>query len=298
MRTAGLAAAIVDVEMAFWSIQILNGLSLGMVLFLVSSGLSIIFGLMRIINLAHGSFYLLGGYVALTVIGWSESFWLGLIAAPLVVGALSIAVHRLLLQRVHANELAQVLLTFGLLLIFADLALWIWGGLPQTLSRPQFLDGSVRMAGLVFPTYRLALTVAGLAAAVFLWLLVERTQLGAIVRAGVDDAEMVRGIGIDVGTVFGGVFAIGAMLAAVAGVLGGALLGIYPGADFDVVLLAFAVVIIGGLGSLRGAFVGSLFIGLVDTFGKAVVPQYALFTIFVPMVIMLAVRPTGLFGRP
>jgi branched-chain amino acid transport system permease protein len=155
----------------------------------------------------------------------------------------------------------------------------------------------VRFGGLVFPSYRIALTLAGLVVAMLVWLLLERTQVGAIVRAGVDDEEMVRGIGISIGNVFTIVFAIGAMLAAAAGVLGGALLGVYPGADFDVVLLTFAVVVIGGLGSLRGAFVGSLFIGLVDTFGKALVPQYALFTIFVPMAIMLAVRPNGLFGR-
>ncbi len=283
--------------MTFWSIQLLNGLSLGMLLFLLSSGLSVIFGLMRIINLAHGSFYLIGGYIGLTIILATGSFWLGLLIAPLVVGALSAAVHRLLLQRVQNNELAQVLLTFGLLLIISDLTIWIWGGLPRTLPRPEFLEGAVRFGSLVFPSYRIALTLAGLVVAILIWLLFERTQIGAIVRAGVDDEEMVRGIGISIGNVFTIVFAFGAILAAAAGVLGGALLGVYPGADFDVVLLTFAVVVIGGLGSLRGAFVGSLFIGLVDTFGKALVPQYALFTIFVPMAIMLAVRPNGLFGR-
>jgi branched-chain amino acid transport system permease protein len=268
-----------------------------MLLFLLSSGLSVIFGLMRIINLAHGSFYLLGGYVGLTIILATGNFWLGLLIAPLVVAVLGAAVHRLLLQRVQNNELAQVLLTFGLLLVISDLTIWIWGGLPRTLPRPDFLEGAVRFGGLVFPSYRIALTLAGLVVAMLVWLLLERTQVGAIVRAGVDDEEMVRGIGISIGNVFTIVFAIGAMLAAAAGVLGGALLGVYPGADFDVVLLTFAVVVIGGLGSLRGAFVGSLFIGLVDTFGKALVPQYALFTIFVPMAIMLAVRPNGLFGR-
>jgi branched-chain amino acid transport system permease protein len=283
--------------MRFWSIQLLNGLSLGMLLFLLSSGLSVIFGLMRIINLAHGSFYLIGGYVGLTIILATGSFWLGLLVAPLVVGALGAAVHRLLLQRVQQNELAQVLLTFGLLLVISDLTIWIWGGLPRTLPRPEFLEGAVRIGGLVFPSYRIALILAGFVAVVLIWLLFERTRIGAIVRAGVDDEEMVRGIGIGIGNVFTMVFAIGAMLAAAAGVLGGALLGVYPGADFDVVLLTFAVVVIGGLGSLRGAFVGSLFIGLVDTFGKALVPQYALFTVFVPMAIMLAVRPNGLFGR-
>jgi branched-chain amino acid transport system permease protein len=286
-----------DNAMSFWSIQILNGLSLGMILFLLSSGLSVIFGLMRIINLAHGSFYLLGGYIALTVIDATSSFWLGLAAAPLGVAALSVLLQRFLLQRVQSNELAQVLLTFGVLLVCSDLALWIWGGMPRMLPRPEALDGALRLGDIVFPKYRLALTVAGIVAALLIWLFLERTRIGSMVRAGVDDEEMARGTGIDVAQVFTAVFAAGAALAAVAGVLGGAMLGIYPGADFDVVLLAFAVVVIGGLGSLRGAFVGSLFIGLADTLGKALIPQYAMFTAFVPMVIMLAVRPTGLFAR-
>lgn len=283
--------------MSFWSIQILNGLSLGMVLFLLSSGLSIIFGLMRIINLAHGSFYLIGGYVALTVIEATGSFWLGLAVAPVCVGVLSVVLQRLLLHRVQSNELAQVLLTFGVLLVISDLALWTWGGLPRTLPRPEALDGAVRVGELVFPRYRLALTGAGVVVALLIWVFLERTRIGAMVRAGVDDEEMARGTGINIARVFTMVFFAGAVLAGLAGVLGGAMLGVYPGADFDVVLLAFAVVVIGGLGSLRGAFVGSLFIGLVDTMGKALMPQFAMFTVFVPMVIMLAVRPTGLFGR-
>jgi branched-chain amino acid transport system permease protein len=283
--------------MNFWSIQILNGLSLGMILFLLSAGLSVIFGVMRIINLAHGSFYLVGGYIALAIIVATDSFWLGLLVAPILVGLGGAIVHRLLLQRVQNNELAQVLLTFGILLMISDLTIWIFGGLPRTLQRPEILEGAVHIAGLVFPTYRVALTAAGVLVAILIWLLLERTLVGAIVRAGVDDEEMVRGVGIRIATVFTAVFAAGAALAAAAGVLGGALLGVYPGADFDVVLLAFAVVVIGGLGSLRGAFVGSLLIGLVDTFGKALLPQYALFTTFVPMALMLAWRPTGLFGR-
>jgi branched-chain amino acid transport system permease protein len=285
------------VTVNFWSIQILNGLSLAMLLFLLSAGLSIIFGMMRIINLAHGSFYLLGGYIGLTTIGFTGSFWLALAIAALLVGLFGAAVHRALLQRVQHNELAQVLLTFGLLLMISDTSTWIWGGLPRTLPRPSFLDGAVHVASLTFPTYRVALTASGLITASAIWLLLERTRVGAIVRAGVDDQEMVKGIGISIGAVFTAVFALGATLAAVAGVLGGALLGVYPGADFEVVLLAFSIVVIGGLDSLRGAFVGSLFIGLIDTFAKALMPRFALFSIFVPMALMLAVRPRGLFGR-
>jgi branched-chain amino acid transport system permease protein len=283
--------------MAFYSIQILNGLSLAMLLFLISSGLSIIFGLMRIINLAHGSFYLLGGYIGLSVMARTGNFWLAILAAAIVVALLGIALQRTLLQRVHDNELGQVLMSFGVLLVISDFTLWYWGGLPQTLSRPEFLDGAFRFWGLVFPKYRVALIVCGVVVAVLIWLVIERTRIGAIIRAGVDDPDMVRATGIDIRLIFSLVFGAGAALAAVAGVLGGAMLGIYPGADFEVVLQAFAVVVIGGLGSLRGAFVGSLLIGLSDTIGKALVPELAMFTIFVPMVLMLVVRPNGLYGR-
>ena len=268
-----------------------------MVLFLLSAGLSIIFGLMRIINLAHGSFYLIGGYVGLSVMTAAGNFWLGLLVAPLVVGLIGAAVHVLLLRRLQSNELAQVLLTFGLVLMASDATITIWGGLPQTLPQPDMFEGAISVGAFTFPAYRLALTAFGLIAAILIWLVVDKTRIGAIVRAGVDDEEMVQGLGIGIGKVFTMVFAAGAALAAVAGVLGGAFLGVYPGADFDVVMLAFAVVVIGGLGSLRGAFIGSLFIAIIDTLGKALVPQLAMFTVFVPMVIMLAIRPRGLFGE-
>ncbi|NYT67360.1 branched-chain amino acid ABC transporter permease [Pusillimonas noertemannii] len=283
--------------MAFYAIQFLNGLSLAMLLFLISSGLSVIFGMMRIVNLAHGSFYLLGGYIGLTVLSWLGNFWLAILAAAIVVGLFGIVLQRTLLRRVSDNELGQVLMTFGILLIVADLALWVWGGLPQTLSKPSWLNGSFRYAGLVFPKYRVAMILLGLVVAVLIWLVIERTRIGAIIRAGVDDSEMVRGIGIDIRKAFLLVFGAGAALAGVAGVLGGAMLGVYPGVDFDVLLQAFAVVVVGGLGSLRGAFVGSLLIGFSDTLGKVWFTDFALFTIFVPMVIMLVIRPEGLFGR-
>lgn len=283
--------------MAFYTIQILNGLSLAMLLFLISSGLSVIFGLMRIINLAHGSFYLIGGYTGLSVIAHTGSFWLAILCAAAVVALLGMVLQRTLLQHVSGNELGQVLMSFGVLLVISDLALWYWGGLPQTLARPDFLNGSFRYAGLVFPKYRVALILCGIAGALLIWLIIERTRIGAVIRAGVDDPEMVRGIGIDIRMVFLLVFGAGAALAGAAGVLGGAMLGIYPGADFEVLLQAFAVVVIGGLGSLRGAFVGSLLIGFSDTIGKAVFPEFAMFTIFVPMVVMLVIRPEGIFGR-
>ncbi|PSM20114.1 MULTISPECIES: branched-chain amino acid ABC transporter permease [Nitratireductor] len=283
--------------MAFYTIQILNGLSLAMLLFLIASGLSVIFGLMRIINLAHGSFYLLGGYIGLSVLNQTGSFWLAILVAAALVAVIGMVLQRVLLERVHGNELGQVLMSFGVLLVISDLALWFWGGLPQTLDRPDFLDGALRFAGLFFPKYRVALIVCGFAVALAIWLIIERTRIGAVIRAGVDDADMVRAIGFDIKMIFLLVFGAGAALAGAAGVLGGAMLGIYPGADFEVVLQAFAVVVIGGLGSLRGAFVGSLLIGFSDTIGKALLPEFAMFTIFVPMVAMLVIRPEGLFGR-
>lgn len=283
--------------MTFWLIQTLNGLSFGMLLFLLAAGLSLIFGLMRIINLAHGSFYLIGAYVAVAIMTKTGSFWLALVVAPLVVAVLSVVLQRLLLNRVGDNELAQVLMTFGFLLVISDVSLWIWGGAPLMLDKPPVLEGSVTFAGATFPLYRLVLTAIGAVAAVALWLLIERTRIGAIVRAGVDDPEMVQGTGINLPLAMSLVFALGTLLAGLSGVLAGPILGVYPGADFNVVMLAFAVVVIGGLGSLKGAFVGSLFVGLVDNFGKALFPELAMFTIFVPMAIVLAVRPTGIFGK-
>ena len=283
--------------MDFWIVQVLNGISLGMLLFLLAAGLSLVFGLMRIVNLTHGSFYLLGAYIGFTVIGRTGSFLLAAVVVPLVVGALGLLMHRFLLRRFQGAELAQVLLTFGGLFIFADLSLWYWGGYSHVLPKPAFLAGSLTIGAIVFPIYRLFVIATGVAVALIFWLVLERTRLGSTMRAGVDDEEMVRGLGINTPRLFTAVFALGAFLAALSGIVGGPLVGAYPGADFEVLLLALVVVIIGGLGSIGGAFVGSLVVGLIDTFGRALVPELAMFTIFAPMAIILALRPRGLFGR-
>jgi len=283
--------------MNFWIIQILNGVSFGMLLFLLAAGLSLIFGLMKVLNLAHGSYYLLGGYLGLTVLRFTDSFLLALLGAALGITVLGILMERWFLRRIYGEPLRQALLTFGFLFIFADIALWIWGGNPQTLPKPGPFTGSIRMGAIVFPSYRLLVIAVGLVIGVGLWWLQEKTRLGAMLRAGVDDEEMAKGMGINVSLLFTVVFALGAFLAAVGGIMGGVFVGVYPGADFEVLLLAFVVVIIGGLGSLKGAFVGGLLVGLIDNFGKALVPEFALFTVFVPMAVILAIRPTGLFGR-
>ena len=283
--------------MTFWLFQLLNGLSFGMLLFLLAAGLSLIFGLMRILNLAHGSYYLLGAYIALTVVEATGSLFLATLAGMAVVAALGVVMERAFLRRLpHHEELPQALLTFGFLLIVGDVSLWIWGGTPQSLPKPEILAASVRLGPLVFPSYRLFLIVVGLVVGVGLWFLQERTRIGATVRAAIDDAEIAQAIGINVSRLSTTVFAVGAALAALGGIMAGPVLGVYPGADFEILLLAFVVVIIGGLGSLKGAFVGGLLVGCLDNFGKALFPELALFTIFAPMAVILAVRPAGLFG--
>jgi len=283
--------------MSVWLVHTLNGVSFGMLLFLLAAGLSLIYGLMKILNLTHGSYYLLAGYIGLTVMRATGSFVLAVAAATVAVTIIGAVMERFFLRRFHLDELAQTLLTFGFLFVFADIALWIWGGNPHTWPKPAWLAGSIDIGGRVYPTYRLFLIAFGLLVGAALWWFQEGTRAGAMLRAGVDDQEIARALGINVSLLFTLIFALGAFLAALGGVLGGPLLGVYPGADFEVLLLAFVVVIVGGLGSLKGALVGGLVVGLLDNFGKAFFPELAMFTIFAPMAAILAIRPTGLFGR-
>jgi len=267
-----------------------------MLLFLLAAGLSLIYGLMRMLNLAHGSYYILGGYVGLAAVRVTGSFVLAAVAATATVTLVGIVMERFFLRRFPEQELPQALLTFGFLLIFADLSLWLWGGTPQTLPKPEIFERSIRIGAIVFPTYRLFVIAIGLVVGLGLWWLQEGTRLGAMIRAGVDDAEMARATGVNVGLLSTAVFAFGAFLAGLGGIIGGPFVGVYPGADFEILEMALVVVIIGGLGSLKGAFVGGLVVGLLDNFGKALFPELALFTVFAPMAVILALRPTGLFG--
>jgi branched-chain amino acid transport system permease protein len=277
--------------------QTLNGLFSAALLFLIASGLTLVFGVMRIVNIAHGSFYMLGAYVASTVIARSQSLVLGAVSAVLVVAALGLVVELFFLRRFTARPLAQMMLTMGFALVFRDAAFMIWGGDPFTLPYPPGLRGSAEAAGVVFPIYRLFVVAVAAAVGVLLWLLNEKTLIGAKLRAAVDDPEMAAGTGINVALLSGLVFAAGAGLAAFGGVMGGPILGGYPGIDFDLLPLAFVVVIIGGMGSLKGALIGSIVVGMIDNFGKALVPELSYFTLFAPMVIVLALKPTGLYGR-
>ena len=281
----------------FWIIQTLNSVAFGGLLFLLSSGFSLIFGLMRIPNLAHGAFFMLGAYFGYTLLRLNLHFWLAAIAGGLGVGLLGILMERFILRRLAGNEQGQVLVTLGVSFIIADICLLVWTGDPMPLAAPQALRPPLRVWGFAFPTYRLVVLAIALVAALALYLLMERTRLGAMIRAGVDDMEMARGVGIPVSRLFTTVFLLGATLAGIGGVLGGPILNAYPGLDNDMLPLALIVVILGGAGSLLGAFVGSFIVGFIYNFGIALVPDLAYFVLFLPMVLVLVVLPQGLFGR-
>lgn len=284
-------------DIQFWLIQAFNGISYGALLFLLASGLSLIFGVMRIVNLAHGSFFLLGGYVALTVIWTTNSWLLALPVAALAIALVGLLMERVFLRPLGFDPLRQVLLTVGFAYLFQQAALDIWGGDNLSINPPDVLTGTIVLGGLYLPAYRVFMIGMAVAVGFVLWLVMEKTRMGAMVRATVDDLQMARGVGIDTTRVSMFIFALGAFLAAWGGVIGGVFLGIYPGLDFAILPVAFAVVIIGGMGSLTGAAVGSLIVGLTDNFGKALFPELSYFTLYAPMVLILALKPTGLFGR-
>jgi len=283
--------------MSLWIIQTLNGVSYGCLLFLLAAGLTLTQGLLRLVNLTHGSYYLLGGYLGLLVVKATGNFWLGILVGAAAMALLGTVIQNFFLSRYPTNTLAQVLLTFGFLFLLGDLALWQFGGTPQTIPTPSLFQGAVSIGPARFPTYRFVLIGAGIIIGLFLWWFIDHTRIGMLVRASVDDAETASGLGVNTPVLMTGVFALGALLAGAAGVIGGPLVGMYPGADLDVLLLAIVIVILGGEGSLRGAFLAAIIVGLLDTAGRTLFPQFSLFAIFAPMAIMLVVRPSGLLGR-
>lgn len=281
----------------FLLVQTLNGLSFGALLFLLASGLSLIYGVMKIVNIAHGSYYMLGGYIGLSVILRTHNFALGAFAAAIIIGIVGLGMERGFLRKFHLQALPQMMITLGFALVFRDLALLIWGGDPYTLPCPAFLEGSTQISSVIFPIYRLFVIAVATVVAISLWLFNAKTLVGAKLRAAVDDHEMAGGVGINVPIVSGCMFGLGAFLAAFGGVMGGPIFGVYPGLDFELLSLAFVVVIVGGRGSLKGSAVGSILVGLVDNFGKALVPELSYFTLFAPMALIVAIKPTGLFGK-
>jgi branched-chain amino acid transport system permease protein len=285
------------VDARFWLIQTFNGVSYGALLFLVGSGLSLIFGVMRIVNLSHGSYFLLGGYIAVSVIGSTGSWLLSIPIAAMAVAFIGLVMERVFLRPLGFDPLRQVLLTVGFAFLFQQAALDIWSGNPFDIHPPAALTRTIVVDGLHLPLYRIFMIGAALLIGITLWLVMEKTRLGAAVRATVDDAQMARGVGIDTSRISMMIFSLGAFLAALGGVIGGGFLGVYPGLDFEILPIAFAVVIIGGMGSLGGAAIGALIVGLADNFGKALFPEVSYFTLYAPMALILAVKPTGLFGR-
>lgn len=283
--------------MQFWVVQTLNSLAMGGLLFLLSAGFSLIFGLLRIPNLAHGALFMLGAYLGAQGLAAGLNFWVAALASGLCVGLLGVALEAGLLRRLAGNEQGQVLVTLGIAFIIADLCLMTWGGDPVPLAAPRALRAPVLLAGFAFPGWRVVTLGVALAVALGLWLLLERTRLGAMIRAGVDDRAMARAVGIRVSFLFSAVFFLGAFLAGFGGVIGGPILSAYPGLDAEMLPLALVVVILGGVGSLLGALVGSLIVGLLYNFGTALFPDFAYVVLFLPMIAVLAVKPAGLFGR-
>ena len=278
-------------------LQLLNGLTFAALLFVVASGFTLIFGLLRIVNLAHGALYLIGGYIGFAVAVKTGSFALGGIGAMAGATAVGFLLAEGLLPFVQGDELRQVLLTLGLAFVLDDMALVIWGGDSFTVPMPDMLRGGTRVFGTFYPIYRLFVLAVGCLIFVGLWLLIHRTRIGALIRAGVDDAEMVEASGINIRRIFLATFLLGSALAGLGGLMGGAYLSLYPSADAEILVFSLAVVIIGGRGSLVGVAAGSLLVGLFNTFGQVMFPELAYFVIFGPMAALLAFRPLGLFGR-
>ena len=277
--------------------QTLNGITYAGLLFLLGSGFTLIFGLMRIVNLAHGGLYLLGGYVGYTTIRVTHNFVLALLAGAVSMALLGIVLERGLLRSLRGQPISELLLTMGVAFVMGDMALAIWGGDPLSVRMPGGLDRSTPLGPITYPNGRFFILAVAVAVAVLLYLLLGRTRAGAIIRAGVDNREMVSALGINIKLVFTAVFILGTFLAGLAGVLGASLLTLYPGADSEILAFALVVVIVGGLGSLKGAVVGALVVGLLDNYGKAYFPALAYFSLFAPMVLILLWRPQGLFGR-
>jgi branched-chain amino acid transport system permease protein len=279
-------------------LQAINGSSLAALLFLLASGFTLTFGLMRVVNMAHGAYYLLGGYVGLSIAQATGSFALAIVGGGASIAVLGYLIDRFLIRRTGESHLAQVLLTVGVAFVIGDVALQIWGGDSLKVPVPVALRGAVELpGGVVYPTYRLALIGVGATVALALWLLYRKTPLGAVVRAGVDDREQVSATGIDIDRLFVMVSALASFLAGTAGVVGGAFLTLYPGAEWEILIVALVVVIVGGLGSLEGAMVGALVVGLLDAYGRWLLPEFSYFVLFGPMALLLLLRPRGLFGR-
>jgi len=283
--------------------QFLGGLTAAMFLFLIASGLSLVFGVMRVLNFAHGSFYMLGAYIAWQVVRWMqplpERFWPAALAAAVVVALLGAIVERFFLRYLYdKEELYQLLLTYALVLILGDAAKFIWGTQQLSVSRPPVLAGGIEVFGTIIPDYNLFIMLSGPVIAILVWLMLTRTTMGRMIRAAALDREMLGALGANVGWLYTGMFALASFLAGLSGALVTPIQSIVPGMDVEIIVQAFIVVVIGGLGSFWGTFLGSVIFGQVLSFGILIFPGFSLFSVFALMAVILILRPWGLLGRP
>lgn len=282
-------------DLGFWTLQALNALQLSMLLFLLSIGLTVIFGLMHFVNLAHGSLYALGAYFAASLAA-AGGFWMAFLLAPLAVAGVGTLLYAGLIQRMRkSGPMAQVLVTFGLIFVLLDLIRILWGDLPLAIEVPALLEGRLAFLGVEYPTYRLFIIALGLAILAVLAFVLGRTQIGAMIRAGVDNDAMAACLGINVERLFFIVFCVGCALAGLAGAVAAPLLSVTPDMGLQILIPTLIVIVIGGLGSLKGAVAGSLIFGSVQTFGAVFAPQLASVLIYALLAAVLVIRPAGLF---
>jgi branched-chain amino acid transport system permease protein len=279
--------------------SLLNGLTLGALLFITASGLTLSFSLMRVVNLTHGAFYMAGGFIGLSVLKLSGSWLLAVLAGGMMMSALAFIEERFLLRWARGNDLIETLISLSVAIIVGDLVLVVWGGYPKTISIPEALNGTVSIPLLdtIYPVYRIFMLGLALVIIAGLWVFLKKTRLGVTIRAGVDNFEMVSALGINVRRLFSFVFTLSGFLAGVSGVVGGTFLMLVVGEDWRILTLTLIVIIIGGMGSLVGTILGSLITGLIYSFSTAFIPEFSLFVLFLPVAIILSIRPRGLLGK-
>lgn len=283
--------------MEVWVVNLLNGIAFGMILFLLGMGLSLTLGAMGILNLTHGALFMAGSFAGLSVLAVGGNFWLAALVGGIIAGLIGLVIERAFLRRLYKLLDDQVLLTLGLIYILGNIALWIYGGYGRIIHPPSNLDFSISIGEYAFPVYRLALIIIGIAAFLVLWWLIDKTRTGAIIRAGMDNQEMAMGLGVNHALVCSAIFALGAFAGGFAGAIATPVIGVAFSESMDILLYALIVVVVGGTGSVQGALVGALAIGLIDAFGKALIPDFAMFTMYVALIIILLVKPTGILGR-
>lgn len=280
------------------TMSLLNGLTLAALLFITASGLTLSFSLMRVVNLTHGALYMAGGFIGLSVIKVTGSWLLALLAGGAAMAVLAFLEEKFLLRRARGNDLLETLISLSVAIIIGDLVLVIWGGHPKTIAIPKVLSGVLMLPGigLPYPMFRIFMLALAIAIIVALWLFLNKTNLGITIRAGVDNFEMVAALGINVRRLFTIVFCLSGFLAGVAGAVGGTFLMLVVGEDWRILTLTLIVIIIGGMGSLKGTVIGALITGILYSFATAYIPEFSLFILFLPVAIILSIRPHGLFG--